>query len=124
MTETGVPFAVAEALTPALSAQFVAMNENEIGFPTSTVKPEPGESSQTCGLVLHETALPTLSRPPLAVTVASDDFGSTLSSSSAFSPTAVADGKAAFASAAAPATCGVAIEVPLRYWYDPPGHVE
>ena len=111
-----MPFEVAETPTPTGSAQFVAMNENETGVPTSTAKPEPGESSHTCGLALHATALATLSRPPLAVTPASDGFGSTLSSSSAFRPTAVDDGNAAFASAAAPATWGVAIEVPLRYW--------
>jgi hypothetical protein len=56
------------------------------------------------------------SRPPVVVSSASAASGSTLSSRSAFSPTAVADGNADFASAAAPATCGVAIEVPLRNW--------
>ena len=33
------------------------MAEKAIGVPTSTTKPGPGESSQTCGLELHATAL-------------------------------------------------------------------
>src|SRR5207237_5913399 len=99
----GGPLTVAGTPTAAGEAQFVAMKEKEIGVPTSAVKPEPGESSQTCGLELHATALPTLSRPPVAVTPASEGFGATLSSSRAFSPMSVADGNAAFARATAPA---------------------
>src|SRR5919201_2370960 len=105
---------VADTLTPAGSAQFAASNENETEEPTSAMKPDPGESIHTCGVPPHATALPMLSRPPLAVVPASDGLGSTLESSSVLSSLSVAEGNAAFARAAAPATRGVAIDVPLR----------
>ena len=111
-----MPFAVAETVTPAGLAQFAAMAENDTGVPTSTWKPGPGASIHTCGVALQATALPMLSRPPLLVVFARAGFGSTVASRSAFRPTALADGNAAFARAAAPVTCGVAIDVPLRYW--------
>jgi hypothetical protein len=44
--------------------------------------------------------------------------------SKALTPYAVAEGKCALRRAAAPATCGVAIEVPLKNAYAPPGIVE
>jgi hypothetical protein len=55
-----------------------------------------------------------LSRPPLDVFPANEGSGSVLESSVVLSAAVVRVGWAARTSAAAPATCGVAIEVPLR----------
>src|SRR5690349_13402577 len=93
VSATGAPFTLAETETPPGVAQFAASAENDTGVPTSTAKPGPGESIQTCGVALHATAFPMLSLPPLLVVVANDGFGSTVPSSSAFRPTALADGK-------------------------------
>src|SRR5512132_1054377 len=109
VSATGAPFALAVTVTPLGSAQFAASAVNETGVPTSVRKPLPGESIHTCGVALHATALPMLSRPPLLVVVARAGFGSTVPSRSAFNPAALAEGNAAFARAAAPVTCGVAI---------------
>ena len=63
---------------------------------------------------------------PVLVVPASTATGSTVRSRSALSPAPVAPGNTAFASAAAPDTCGVAIDVPSsnRYVAAPPGRVD
>ena len=58
-------------------------------------------------------ALATLSRPPVRVLPLRADTSSTVFSSLALICAAVASGKADLTNAAAPATCGVAIDVPL-----------
>ena len=60
----------------------------------------------------------------MATSPASEERASTVRSRSAFRPAAVACGNAALASAAAPDTCGVAIEVPSRTLYPLAGQVE
>jgi hypothetical protein len=62
---------------------------------------------------VQRTAEPTFSRPPVDVST-SDDLASTVRSRRALIAIELAPGLAAFTSAAAPATCGVAIEVPLH----------
>ena len=96
----------------------------DTGLPTSTSKPADGDSIQTCAPLPHVTAERALSRPPVELSPAKDAFGSTVRSRSVFSPTALADGKAAFASAATPVACGAAMDVPSRKRYEPPGQVE
>jgi hypothetical protein len=59
------------------------------------------------------TALQALSRPPVATLPVSDASLSVPLKMAVLICAAVNDGCAAFTSAAAPATCGVAIEVPL-----------
>ena len=79
-----------------------------------TLKPLSGARSTAFGAFTHETALLTLRRPPVTVIPFIEALGSTERMSSALSPYAVAVGKWALSRAAAPATCGVAIDVPLN----------
>src|SRR5437867_13087914 len=69
------------------------------------------------------TARPTFRRPPVTVSPASAGIGSTLFNNR-FLTAAVLAVQRESTSAAAPDTCGVAIEVPLKYAYDAPGIVE
>ena len=72
---------------------------------------------------IEETTSAALSRPPLAVLPTSEATGSTLSMSLLFSWATESDGSTASARAATPATCGVAILVPLKVPYVLPGVV-
>ena len=60
-------------------------------------------------------ALSTLSRPPVRTTPASDGIGSTWLNR-LFLRLMVSSAQRESTNAAAPETCGAAIEVPLRYW--------
>jgi hypothetical protein len=71
-----------------------------------------GESIQACGDPAHLAAWSTFSRPPVREAALSAAIGSTSRSRSAFRPMPLAFGNTAFTRAAAPETCGVAIEVP------------
>ena len=62
-------------------------------------------------------------RPPVIVRPASAGIGSTLFNNR-FLTAAVLAVQRESTSAAAPDTCGVAIEVPLKYLYAPPGYVD
>src|SRR6185503_1359979 len=94
-----------------------------VSFSTA-VNPGRGDSSHVFGEPVHVSARPALSRPSVVVTPTSDGFGSTVRSSSAFSPAPVALGKAAAARAAVPLTCGADIDVPVPQSYPPPRTVE
>ncbi len=61
------------------------------------------------------SARATFSRPPVTVFPAREGTGSTLERIRSFSACAFICGFAAASNATAPATCGVAIEVPFRY---------
>ena len=63
--------------------------------------------------VQADSALKTFNRPPVMVMPLIDGMGSTVSSSSCFKAS-VLKSQTESASAAAPATCGVAIDVPVR----------
>ena len=60
-------------------------------------------------------ALLTLSRPPVDTRPASDGIGSTLANR-LFLSAAVFKAHRDSTSAAAPETCGTAIDVPVKYW--------
>ena len=62
-------------------------------------------------------ALLILTRPLVATLLLSEDFTSTLSKIIALRSATVDSGYCAASNAIEPATCGVAIEVPLRYAY-------
>src|SRR5262249_8261203 len=88
-----------------------------------------GVVSVTVGAVLPcgphaATALATFRRPPVVVLPDSDAIGSTLFSSTVLSDAVFVCEQRDRTSAAAPDTCGVAIEVPLRKRYVSPGNVE
>ena len=70
-----------------------------------------------------ETTLKALSRPPLATLPARETIGSTESISRRFNWATESDGSTASARAAAPATWGVAMLVPLMKPYRLPGSV-
>jgi hypothetical protein len=93
----------------------VASTWTGTGSPTSTWNPGAGASTHDRGAPAHRTAEFTLSRPPVLTAPSSPATRSADRSSSAFSSTSVASGSAAFANAAAPATCGEAIDVPESY---------
>ena len=116
MSTIGSPLAVAVTLTPTGLAQFDAITLTGSGCPAAATKPWLGESIQTSPAPAQCTAADASSRPPLVVRPPSDASASLVRSSSAFMPSAVASGKAAFTSAAAPATNGVAIDVPSSSW--------
>ena len=82
-----------------------------------------GDSIHASGPV-QRTAWSTLSRPPVLVAPFSAATGSTVRRRRAFRPTPLALGNTALASAAAPETAGVAIDVPSAKRYVPPSHVE
>ena len=124
VSEIGTPPAFAVTVTPAGLAQFVARTVTGTESFSATVNPGLGDSSHVFGDPVHVSARPALSRPSVVVTPTSEAFGSTVRSSSAFSPAPVALGKAAAASAAVPATCGDDIEVPVPQSYPPPRTVE
>ena len=99
---------------PAGDAQFEPITRTESASPIEAVKPSAGEVRTTSGVFEQDTALNTFRRPPVTELPASDDSMSADLMSSAFVPYNVAPGKCDITSAAAPETCGVAIEVPLN----------
>ena len=100
------------------------MARSSTGRSELTVNPAAGASSQTNGASEQVTAVFAFRRPPVVVRPASEAFGSAVRRRSALRPRSLAPGKVAFASAAAPATCGVAIDVPEANLYVPRRHVE
>ena len=74
------------------------------GCPALTSLPAAGDSIHACGVDEHRAAWSALSLPPVLLVPARDASGSTVRRRSAFSPTPVAFGNTAFASAAAPDT--------------------
>jgi hypothetical protein len=112
VSSTDWPFAWAVTVTPAGSAHFVAIARSATDRPALTVKPGAGSSSHTSGSSEQVTAAFAFRRPPVVVRPASDAFASEVRRRSAFRPRSLAAGKAAVARAAAPVTCGVAIDVP------------
>src|SRR5436309_7709879 len=72
------------------------------------------EKSGVGGALQARTALLTFRRPPVTVMPLSDGIGSTLFISVLLRP-AVSSAHTDNSSAAAPETCGVAIDVPLKY---------
>src|ERR687897_1496719 len=123
VSATGAPLTDTDASTPGV-AQCVASTPISSASPTRASNAGAGASTHTRGAPAHRTAEFTFSRPPVRTTSCSQLTGSTERSKSAFSPTSEAAGNAAFASAAAPATCGAAIDVPESKRYPPPGDVE
>src|SRR5262249_14384154 len=97
---------------PAGVAQFVPMARIVSGAPTVARNPACGASIQARAVPEQVTAVATLSRPPLVVLAANAGLGSTPRKSSALRPSPDASGKRPLASATAPVTWGVAIEVP------------
>jgi hypothetical protein len=81
--------------------------------------------SVTCGVVTggesRSSAFLTSSRPPVVTLPASAGTGSTPASSACLTCTGVADGTFENRSAAAPETCGVAMDVPFAFC-SPPFH--
>src|SRR5688500_18579939 len=96
-------------------------------FQASATCVSPGRAVRFVGVsggrVHARSALFTCSRPPVVVMPASADRGPTVPSSVSFSAS-VSMSHADSTSAAAPETCGVAIDVPLRKLYVPPVIVE
>src|ERR1700682_6007651 len=78
------------------------------------------ESVKSCPMGAP-TALAAFSRPPVIVFPARLEIVSVLSRIALFTCAVVILGVFASTSAATPETCGVAMDVPLRYWYVPPG---
>ena len=89
--------------------------------PAGGEAPEDGNPAGA-GPELEEVTIPrralfTFRPPPVTVSPASDGFGSTLFNSVLRTPATELEGNRDSTSAAAPVTCGVAIEVPLKYRY-------
>src|SRR6185295_4852811 len=121
---SGLPFSVALNEAPPGTPQAAASTWIWSGWPALTSAPAEGDSIHACGDPAQRTAWSTFRRPPVLVVPASTATGSTVRSRSALSPAPVAPGNTAFASAAAPDTCGVAIDVPSSNRYVPPRQVE
>ena len=94
----------------------MASTSIDTSSPTPAPNPSAGDWIQTFGVLEQLTALYAFRRPFDVVLPFRELFGSTLRSRRALIPRSVAVGKRALISAAVPATCGVAIDVPLRYW--------
>jgi hypothetical protein len=110
----GTPFALALTVTRAGSPHAAAIAVTSSGCPSTATKLGAGDSIQACGLATQRTAAPMSRRPPVAVESCRDVSESTVERRSALMPRSLAPGSAALASAAAPETCGAAIDVPLR----------
>ena len=108
----GLPFRVALTETPAGEPHSAPTDANLERVARVSSVPLAGESIHACGEPAHRPAWSTFSRPPVREAALSAATGSTSRSRSAFRPTPLALGNTAFARAAAPETCGVAIEVP------------
>src|SRR5436305_8781665 len=107
------PPAVADTVTPDGTPQTPASTRTGTAWPAAATNPWPGESTITCGVPEHVSAFPASSRPELALVPASAAGWSAVFRSSALTAAGVAAGCAASTSAAAPATYGLAIDVPL-----------
>src|SRR6266576_801944 len=81
------------------------------------------DTEKSGGTLQARMAVFTLRRPPVTRRPASNGIGSTLFNR-LFLSAAVSSAQLERTSAAAPETCGAAIDVPLRYWYVLPGNVD